>query len=160
MSVPLRQKELVQDTWERVEPVSETAARLFYDRLLELNPQLQALFPAEKEEMEEQGCKLMQMVSIAARGLDRLDELSPAVEDLGRRHVSYGVRDADYDSVGAALLWTLKQGLGEETFTPEFREAWTATYALLAGVMKDAAATAPARIGYQPDGPVPGEPRQ
>jgi hypothetical protein len=83
MSVPLRQNELVQDTWERVEPVSETAARMFYDRLFELNPQLRALFPAEKEEMEEQGRKPMQKISIAVPELDRLDELSPAVEDLG-----------------------------------------------------------------------------
>ena len=52
-----------------------------------------------------------------------------------------------------------EQGLGEEAFTPEIREAWTAIYALLAGVMKDAAATAPASTGYRPDGPVPGKPR-
>ena len=83
--------------------------------------------------MEEQGRKLIQMITIAVRGLDRLDEFGPAVEDLGRRHVSYSARDGDYDSVDAALLWTLEQGLGEEAFTPESREAWTATYALLAG---------------------------
>jgi hemoglobin-like flavoprotein len=159
VSLTLRQKELVQDTWERVAPASEAAARLFYDRLFEMNPQLRALFPAEKEEMEEQGRKLMQMITMAVRELDRLDEIGPAVEDLGRRHVSYGVRDGDYDSVGAALLWTLEQGPGEEAFTPEVRETWTATYALLAGVMKGADATAPARTGYQTDGPVPGEPR-
>ena len=53
--------------------------------------------------------------------------------------------------MGAALLWTLEQGLGEE--------AWTAIYALLAGVLQDVAATAPARTDYQLDGPVPGEPR-
>jgi len=54
VSVTLRQKELVQDTWERVAPDSEAAARLFYDRLFEMNPRLRALFPAEKGEMEEQ----------------------------------------------------------------------------------------------------------
>ena len=101
MSVPLRQKELVQDTWERVEPVSEMAAWLFYDQLFELNPQLRALFSAEKEEMEEQGRKLMQMASIAVRCLDRLDEISPAAEDLGRRHVSYGVRDGATTALSA-----------------------------------------------------------
>ena len=52
-----------------------------------------------------------------------------------------------------------EHGQGEEAITPEVREAWTATYALPTGVMKDAAATAPARTGHQPDGPVPGEPR-
>jgi hypothetical protein len=71
-----------------------------------------------------------------------------------------GLTTLSADTVGAALLWTLEQGLSEETFTPEVREAWTSTYALLAGVMKDAAATAPARTGYQPDGPLPSEPRQ
>ena len=70
MSVTLQQKELAQDTWERVESVSGPAARLFYDRLFEINPQLRALFPAEKREMEEQGSKLMQMITIAVRGLD------------------------------------------------------------------------------------------
>jgi len=118
MSVTLQQKELAQDTWERVESVSGPAARLFYDRLFEINPQLRALFPAEKREMEEQGRKLMQMITIAVRGLDRLDEISPAVEDLERRHVSYGVRDGDYDSVDVALLWTLEQAWAKETFTP------------------------------------------
>jgi hemoglobin-like flavoprotein len=54
----------------------------------------------------------------------------PTIADLGKRHPGYGVTDAHYDSVGAALLWRLEQGLGE---------AWTAAYALLAGVMREVA---------------------
>ena len=41
--------------------------------------------------------------------------------------------------VGAALLWTLGQGLGA-AFTPAVAGAWTEAYTVLAGVMKDAAA--------------------
>ncbi len=44
-----------------------------------------------------------------------------------------------YATVGAALLWTLGQGLGE-LFAPAVEEAWTAAYPLLCGVMQAAAA--------------------
>ena len=45
-----------------------------------------------------------------------------------------------YEPVGAALLWTLEQGLGP-SFTPPVEAAWTETYMTLAGVMQKAAAT-------------------
>jgi hemoglobin-like flavoprotein len=56
-------------------------------------------------------------------------------------HRRYGVRDADFDTVGEALLWALKQGLGT-AFTPEVREAWATAYALVSDVMRDALADA------------------
>ena len=55
----------------------------------------------------------------------------------------YGTVEAHYAPVGAALLWTLEQGLGPD-FTPEVREDWTETYGLVAGLMKGAAAEATA----------------
>ncbi len=36
--------------------------------------------------------------------------------------------------VGAALLWTLKEGLGDG-WTPEVADAWTAAYGTLSGFM-------------------------
>ena len=60
-------------------------------------------------------------------------------KNMGKRHVAYGVQDKDYDSVGAALLWTLGKGLGED-FTPETEAAWAKTYGILSTTMKDAAA--------------------
>jgi nitric oxide dioxygenase len=60
------------------------------------------------------------------------------VEALGNRHAGYGVTDAHYDTVATALLWTLEQGLGEG-FTPDVREAWIETYAILANVMQNGA---------------------
>jgi hemoglobin-like flavoprotein len=54
--------------------------------------------------------------------------------------VTYHVQPAHYDTVGAALLWTLGQGLGA-AFTPPVEAAWTEAYTILATVMKDAAAT-------------------
>jgi hemoglobin-like flavoprotein len=131
------QIKLVQDSFRQVAPIAETAAQLCYARLFELDPDLELLF---KGNLTEQGRKLMQMIGLAVNSLDRMEQLLPAVRSLGARHVSYGVRDKDYDTVGQALLWTLRKGLGE-AFTPDVEEAWTNVYATLASAMQSAAAT-------------------
>ncbi len=131
-----RQKELVQQTWEMVVPIADAAANLFYGRLFEIDPALQPMFA--KSDMAEQRRKLMTMLTMTVRGMDRLDQLVVGIEAMGRRHAGYGVRDEHYATVGAALIWTLEQGLGD-AFTDEVREAWVATYTLLAGVMQKGA---------------------
>jgi hemoglobin-like flavoprotein len=133
------QKDLVQQSWAQVMPISHTAATLFYSRLFILDPNLRHLF--RSPDMAEQGRKLMQMLTVVVKGLDRLDQLIPAVQALGRRHTGYGVRDYHYETVAEALLWTLQQGLGE-AFTAEVRQAWVEAYTVLADVMKAAAAAA------------------
>lgn len=127
---------LVQSTWAQVVPIKEQAAELFYGKLFEMDPSLKPLF---KGDMTMQGQKLMAMIGTAVGGLTQPETIIPAVQDLGRRHVGYGVKDAHYDTVGAALLWTLETGLGP-AFTPETKQAWAKTYDLVATVMKDAAA--------------------
>ena len=136
------QKTLVQESFATITPIADDAAALFYRRLFELDPSLERMF---RGDMAEQRKKLMQMLTAAVKGLDRLDQLVPVVEDLGRRHGKYGVADAHYDTVGAALLWTLEKGLGS-AFTPDTREAWATVYGILATTMKNAAreALAPA----------------
>ena len=129
------QKMLVQDTFDSIAPIADDAAALFYRRLFELDPSLRTMF---RGDMAEQRQKLMNMIGAAVRGLDRLEQLVPIVQDLGRKHVGYGVEDRHYDTVGAALLWTLEKGLGSG-FTPEVKEAWAAVYGLLASTMQNAA---------------------
>lgn len=80
----------------------------------------------------------MAMIGTAVANLDRLETIVPAVQDLGRRHATYGVKATHYDTVGAALLWTLGQGLGD-AFTPPVKAAWTEAYTTLSTVMMEAA---------------------
>lgn len=127
---------LVQSSFQKIIPISETAADLFYQRLFELDPALRPLF---KGDMKDQGRKLMHMIAAAVHGLDQPETILPVIQNLGKRHAGYGVQTRHYDTVGAALLWTLEQGLGED-FTPEIKAAWTETYRLLAGTMQNAAA--------------------
>lgn len=133
-----QQKELVKKTWVMVVPIADTAAELFYGRLFELGPEYKALF---KHEMTEQGKKLMKTINIAVESLDNLESLIPTLKKMGADHVGYGVKNSDYNTVGAALLWTLEKGLGD-AFTDEVKNAWGAVYEVLASVMKEGAAEA------------------
>ena len=127
---------LIQVSFAKVLPIADTAAALFYGRLFDLDPSLQ---PLVQGDMREQGRKLMTMLRVVVNGLHRLDQLVPAVQELGRRHAAYGVADEHYGTVAAALLWTLHQGLGDH-WTPNVEAAWVAAYTLLADTMKAAAA--------------------
>ena len=128
---------LVQQSFAKVLPIADTAAALFYERLFTLDPSVKHLF---KGDLTQQGYKLMQAIGFVVKGLGRLETILPTVQSLGKRHQGYGVRTEHYDTVGAALLWTLEQGLGDG-FTPEIKDSWTAAYTLLATVMQEAAAT-------------------
>lgn len=126
----------VQSSWQKVAAIAPQAAALFYQNLFVADPSLQALF---KGNMEDQGKKLMQMIGAAVGKLQDLDSLLPILHGLAVRHVGYGVRNEHYQTVGAALLQTLRQGLGED-FTPEVKQAWTEVYGLIASEMMTAAA--------------------
>jgi hemoglobin-like flavoprotein len=132
------QIQLVQTSWEKCVPIADQAAALFYGKLFELDPAVKPLFTSD---IKEQGKKLMTMITVAVRGLRDLEKLVPAVRDLGKRHIAYGVQNQHYATVGSALLWTLGQGLGEE-FTPEVKEAWATVYGVLAATMQEGAAAA------------------
>jgi hemoglobin-like flavoprotein len=122
---------LVQISFKKVVPIAGTAADLFYDRVFEIAPLLRALFPSD---LTEQKMKLMAMLGTAVTNLHQIETILPAVKALGERHKGYGVTADHYAPVGAALLWTLENGLGPD-FTPETKEAWTEAYTALAGVM-------------------------
>ena len=126
---------LVKDSWAKVVPISETAAELFYGKLFEIDPSLKSMF---KGDMKEQGRKLMAILNTAVNALDKLDTIVPAIQDMGKRHVAYGVKDEHYDTVGEALIWTLGAGLKDD-FTEDTKAAWIGVYTLVATTMKEAA---------------------
>jgi hemoglobin-like flavoprotein len=95
----------IRESWTAVEPIKDVAAGLSYDRLVELDPTLRRLFA--RTDMAQQKKVLMQTLTVFVKNLDRLDQVVPAVQALGSRHAGYGVRASHYDTVGAALLWTL-----------------------------------------------------
>jgi hemoglobin-like flavoprotein len=125
------QVKAVQESFSKVAPISEQAAELFYGRLFEIAPAVKPLF---RNDMKEQGKKLMGTLAVVVNGLSNLESILPAASALAKKHVGYGVKAADYEPVGAALLWTLERGLGEH-WTPELATAWGTAYTVLSEYM-------------------------
>lgn len=122
---------LVQSSWEKVVPIASDAAKLFYGRLFETAPAVRSLF---KQDIEDQGKKLMTVITTVVRGLKNFEQLEVTIWQLGRRHVAYGAVEAHYQVVAETLIWTLEQGLGKD-FTEEIKQAWLDALNIIAGLM-------------------------
>jgi len=129
---------LVQSSFKRLGPDLPTVTARFYEELFQRDPALRPLFTTD---MAEQRVKFAQKLTEIVRSMPRLGELLAHTRALGARHVAYGVRAADYQTVRAALLDALAAVLGED-FDPPTREAWTLAYNLMAETMLEGAASA------------------
>jgi serine/threonine protein kinase/hemoglobin-like flavoprotein/class 3 adenylate cyclase len=129
---------LVQTSFEKVSVQRERASELFYQHLFEIAPHVRPMFA--NTNMQTQGAMLMNMIAAAVNGLDRLDELKPVLQDLGRRHIAYGVRVEHYAAVELCLLHTLETIL-EKDFTLDVKLAWTQIFNFIAQTMIEASLT-------------------
>lgn len=127
---------LIQESFAKVVPIKDAAAEIFYTDLFETAPEVKPYFAGT--DMKDQGSKLMATLGVVVNGLRDLDKIVPVAQQLAVKHVDYGVKPEDYDSVGASLIRTLEKGLGDD-FTPEVKGAWVEAYTTLASVMKAAA---------------------
>jgi hemoglobin-like flavoprotein len=123
----------VQSSWKLVVPIAETAAKLFYENLFEAEPELHALFTTD---MVHQGQKLTRVLNMAVGSLNNLGALVPKLQSLAKRHISYGAKEQHYAAVGAALIKTLGQGLGDK-FTEQVKSSWLQVFTLISTTMKD-----------------------
>ncbi|MGI2259078.1 globin domain-containing protein [Shewanella sp. GXUN23E] len=134
MFLTQHQIDLIQYSFCQIAPDASRVADLFYDTLFELAPNIRPLF---KNSANMQGQKLMQMLSSIVAGLDDLEALAPVIQEMGRRHVSYGVKPEYFIPLNQALMFSLRQHLRSE-FTPEVRDAWATLLQWVYGVMQNA----------------------
>src|SRR5256885_16895792 len=130
------QIELISTTFEQVQSIADTAAELFYARLFELDPLLVYPLKGESRDVTEQGRRLIALIHSA---INRLKSSDIAISKLraARPHSARpATEERRYETVGAALLWTLEMGLGED-FTPETRAAWVELCTLLADMLNE-----------------------
>jgi hemoglobin-like flavoprotein len=123
---------LVQRTLIDVLPQADAMAQAFYQRLFELDPTLQPLFP---DDPAEQRHEFTDKLATLVHGLDRLHTVLPEIHQLGRRYAQYGVKPEHYALAGVALLWALEHTLGEP-LSEESRMAWIEAYDLLATALQ------------------------
>ena len=128
----------VQSSYRRLGPRLPAMAARFYEELFRRDPDLRPLFTTD---MAEQQVRFTAKLTELVQALPRLDNLLAHTRALGARHVGYGVRAADYQTVCAALLDALAAVLGEDFDSPT-REAWAVAYNLVAETMLEGAASA------------------
>jgi len=129
---------LVQSSFARLGPELPTLATRFYHELFAPNPALSALFTTD---LPVQEVRFAEKLTEIVRVMPRLSELLGHTRALGARHAGYGVRAADYRTVGDALLAALAAVLGD-SFDAPTREAWDIAYNLVAETMLEGAAAA------------------
>ena len=129
---------LVQSSFRRLGPDLPALTVRFYQELFERNPALRPLFTTD---MGEQRVKFAQKLTEIVWSMPRLSELLIHTRALGARHVGYGVRATDYQTVGDSLIAALAAVLGDE-FDAQTREAWVLAYNIVAETMLEGAASA------------------
>ncbi|NUN70171.1 MAG: hemin receptor [Bacteroidetes bacterium] len=127
---------LIRSSYDRILPIAEETGELFYSRLFEIAPYVRPLF---RGTMEQHARTMMEMVTFIVISADDLEQVAPRLQQLGKRHRSYGVTSGHYDIFASALLWTLERTLGRD-FTNDVRNAWVALYVEVSGLMKKGAA--------------------
>lgn len=121
MHINPEQVHLIRKSFAELARHDHVAALVFYKRLFELDPSLKGLF---SNDIEEQSRKLLDMLAVLIAMLERPLGLELELRAMGARHVSYGVENKHYATVGAALLDML-EGTSGKAFTPAMKEAWT-----------------------------------
>ncbi|MBC8050137.1 MAG: hypothetical protein H7X92_08330 [Chitinophagales bacterium] len=125
---------LIRASFQKIAATGDRASALFYRRLFEAEPELEALFPLN---LESQQKKFTQMLAVLVEKLDTPELVTELLKDLGRRHAGYDVKDEHYDKVGQILLQTFAELLGDDC-DAKTTAAWSSLYRVFAFLMKKA----------------------
>jgi len=128
------QNQIVKSTVPVLQQHGEEITRVFYQQLLAAHPELTSIFPAANQEDGTQARRLAAAILAYAANVDRLSNLSGAVDAIGHRHVGLGVLPEQYPVVGTHLLQAIQTVLGDAA-TKEVLDAWAAAYGQLAAIM-------------------------
>lgn len=135
------QIELLESSFQAIAPCGEAFVTAFYERLFTRFPQTRAFFAST--DMKEQRKHLLGALALVVQNLRKPEVLTSALKGLGRRHIAYGVRPEHYPLVGAVLLETFADFLGER-WTPAYRDAWVQAYEAVSAIMLEGANVATA----------------
>ena len=130
------QIELLETSFQEIVPSGETFVRTFYERLFTHFPETRAFFVST--DMKEQRKKLLGALALVIQNLRKPEVLTSALQGLGQRHVTYGVLPEHYPIVGAVLLETFAELLGER-WTPAYQDAWAEAYEAVCAIMLEGA---------------------
>lgn len=118
-------------------PVLEThglkITNRFYKNLFNEHPELFNVFNQTNQKGGRQPAALANAVYAAAKYIDNLETIVPAVMVIAHKHRSLGIVPEQYPIVGKNLLRAIKEELGDAA-TDDILEAWGQAYGVIADV--------------------------
>ncbi len=105
-----------------------------YERLF-VDADIRKLFDQAAQVSGEQPKRLAAAILAYAQNIEKLENLTPAVQRMVARHVETGVKAEHYPHVANALLPAIRDVLGAETATDELLAAWGEAYWFLANIL-------------------------
>jgi methyl-accepting chemotaxis protein len=110
---------------------SELVAR-FYERLFVNYPEVKPMF--RNVDMAKQQKALLGALALVMKSLRSPEVLMPTLQQLGKKHESYGTKPEHYDAVRLTLLEVMKEMAGK-SFTPTITKAWDEALQTISNVM-------------------------
>ncbi|WP_163102147.1 NO-inducible flavohemoprotein [Peribacillus alkalitolerans] len=106
---------------------------VFYKNMFASNPELLNIFNHANQKQGRQQTALANTVYAAAKYIDQLHVLLPAVKQIAHKHRSLVIKPEHYPIVGENLLGAIKEVLGDAA-TDEIIGAWAEAYGVIADV--------------------------
>lgn len=126
-----RQVADIRATFNALQPKVREASQIFYERLFEIAPELRGLF---RSDIEGQGMRFMTALGAILDHIDDPEALNPHLRRLAQGHAAYGVRPENFRPMGEALIWTMRDVLGDD-LGEAAEAAWEKAYDRLADEM-------------------------
>jgi NAD(P)H-flavin reductase/hemoglobin-like flavoprotein len=118
-----------------LEPAADAAMTYFYGQLFAMDSEIRAMFPAA---MDVQRRRFFRALVRIARDQDDQAMLVPYLEQLGRAHRKFGVRERHYGMFRRALLATLHR-FAAQAWDESTQRAWERAFDHAVEIMIDAA---------------------
>lgn len=125
---------IVKSTAPILDQHAETLTRHFYKRMFSHNPEVAPFFNPAHQESGSQQKALAGAICAYAANIDNLDVLGGAVELIAQKHASLMIKPEHYPIVGANLLASIREVLGEGA-TDDVIGAWAEAYGFLADIL-------------------------
>ncbi len=125
--------QVIKSTVPVLEKHGADITKRFYQMMLSGRPELLNVFNHANQRQGRQQTALAQAVYAAAKHIDRLETILPAVNQIAHKHRSLGIRADQYPIVGQYLLAAIQDVLGEAA-TEEILQAWAEAYGVIADV--------------------------
>ena len=128
----------LETSFDLVAPRGDELMDEFYTRLFAAAPAVRPLFP---DDMKRQKTMLLGALVLLRKSLRDLDAIVPKLRELGARHVAYGAAPEHYPVVGEVLIASMAE-IAESAWTPEYEQAWSEAFGIVAAAMLEGAESA------------------